>query len=189
MRYHHVAAGIFMVSLLLVGPAHVRAQPESDGPQVTRCVEVAPEVTNNFTARRASSRTDCDPAVAFSNAQSQSRVNARDAIAATCRQRITQQEAEEICRNRGLSLPTTPGTDMKGRPLAAEGRPQPNFSLPIANNSPKLCAILRNIPNQTETTTQPAGVENGFCVFNNNETTTKTVRSRAFCGVQCFPGL
>lgn len=189
MRYRHVAAGIFMVSLLLVGPEHVRAQPQDQLVQITRCVEVAPEVTNNFTVRRSSSRTDCDPSAAFSSAQRQSRVNARDAISAACRQRITQQEAEEICRSRGLSLPTATGTDMRGRPLAAEGRPQPNFSLPISNDSPKLCAILRNIPNQTQTTTQPAGVENGFCVFNNNETTTKTVRSRAFCGVQCFPGL
>ncbi len=183
MRHLHRFAVVLTVSLLLMGSAHVHAQPLQ---QITRCVEVAPEVTDDFTARRASSRTDCNPSVAFSKAQHQSRVNARDAIAPICRERVTQQEAEEICRSRGLSFPTTPGTSMQGRPLAAEGRPQANASLPVLNESPKLCAILRNIPNQTQTTTQPAGVENGFCVFNDNQTTTKTVRSRAFCGVQCL---
>lgn len=153
--------------------------------QITLCVEPEAAVANNVSRKRRSTRTDCDPAVAASNARQQSGVNARDAIAPLCRERITAAEAQATCDSRGLALPSAP-TALGRPPVAAAGRPGVDASLPIQSQGPKTCAILRDVPDETETTRRAAGIENGFCIFNNNQVTTKVVRTRATCGVQCF---
>jgi hypothetical protein len=43
--------------------------------------------------------------------------------------------------------------------------------------------VLRDIPSATVTTTRA----NAFCLFEGFQETVATVRSRARCGVQCFP--
>lgn len=172
--------------VIAFAPEQSSAQSGEPSPQITACVEPTTAVANNVSRKLVSTRTDCDPSVALYKAREQSRVNARDAIAPICRDRVTLAEAEATCRSRGLSLPSTATTSLSRPPLAAEGRPAANASYPIQSQSPKLCAVLRNVPNETETTTQPAGVENGFCLFNDNKTTTKTIRTRATCGIQCF---
>ena len=153
--------------------------------QITLCVEPATAVADDVGRKRRSTRTDCDPAVASSRARRQSGVNARDAIAPICRERITAAEAQATCASRGLALPSPP-TALGRAPVAAAGRAAAGASLPVQSQSPKLCAILRDVPAETETSTRPAGIENGFCIFNGNRTTTKVVRTRATCGVQCF---
>ena len=174
------------VLVIALAPEYASAQAGDPLSQITSCVEPTTAVANNVTRKRTSTRTDCDPSVALQKARVQSGVSAREAIASICRDRVTLAEAEATCQTRGLSLPTTATTSLGRPPLAAVGRPAANASLPIQSRSPKLCAVLRNVPNETETTTQSAGIENGFCVFNDNKTTTKTVRTRATCGVECF---
>lgn len=178
-------ASALTIAALFCVPDYAAAQSGEPLSQITACVEPTSDVANNVSRKRRSTRTDCDPSVALSKARVQSGVNARDTIASICRDRVTVAEAEATCSSRGLSVPST--TTSLGRPpIAADGRPAANASLPIQSQTSKLCAILRNVPNETETTTQPAGIENGFCLFDNNRTTTMVVRTRATCGVQCF---
>jgi hypothetical protein len=183
MNWAKPTRGVVVAIVFAIAPYVSAQEPLS---QITACVEPTAEVANNFSAKRRSTRTDCDASVAFQRARAQSGINARDAIVSTCRDRVSRAEAEATCRSRGLSLPTSPTTSLGRSPLVAQGRPAANASLPILSQSPKLCAILRNVPNETETSTQPAGIENGFCLFNGNKTTTKVVRTRAVCAVQCF---
>jgi hypothetical protein len=172
-------AAALVVLVLSCAPDHAAAD------QITVCVEPESGVANNVSRKRRSTRTDCDPAVAASRARRQSGVNARDVIAPICRERVSAAEAEATCARRGLALPSA-ATALGRPPIAAEGRPAADASLPVQSPGAKLCAVLRDVPGETETTTQPAGIENGFCLFNGNRTTTKVLRSRATCGVQCF---
>ena len=153
--------------------------------QITSCVE-APASVVNQSRKRASTRTDCDRATAISRARQQSRENAREAIDSICEDEITQAEAEQICEGANGSLPTTSSTSLSGDPIARPGGGSIDSQLPISGSNPKLCVTLRNVPAETEISTRAAGVENGFCVFNNNRLTVATLRSRARCGVQCF---
>lgn len=164
------------------------AQAEPLHPVISAvCVEPIASVTDSISRKRASESTDCDPAVALRNAKRQAEVNARDAIAPKCRAKITLQEAQAACRSRGLRLvPLTSSAALaEGRPAA--GRPPVDATLPIPVGSQRanLCAILRNLPNETQTSTAQAGILNGGCVLNNGRVTTKRVRVRATCGVTC----
>jgi hypothetical protein len=47
----------------------------------------------------------------------------------------------------------------------------------------RTCVVLRDLPNETQTRTR----QNNWCWFDNLRETVATVRSRARCGVQCFP--
>jgi len=152
--------------------------------QITSCVEVPPAVVA-ASHKRASSRSDCDPQTAFDRAQRQSQKDSRDALAPVCRNKISAAEAEEICRAAGGSRPTA-GTSLQASPVARAGGARIDSQLHITQSNPKLCVVLRDVPDETETKTQPAGPGNGFCVLNNGRVTTKKVRTRARCGVECF---
>lgn len=153
--------------------------------QFTSCVEVPSSMVDQ-SRKRASTRTDCDRATAISRARQQSRVNARNAIDSICEDEISEAEAEQICEGANASLPTTSSTSLTGDPIARSGGGSIDAQLPIFGSNPKLCVTLRNVPAETVITTRAAGVENGFCVFNNNTLTLATLRSRARCGVQCL---
>ena len=152
--------------------------------QVTSCVEV-PSALVAASRKRASSSSDCDPQTAFDRAHQQSKANSCDALAPVCRNEISAAEAEEVCSAASGLIPTT-GTSLSADPFARAGGAQVDSQLPIAQSVPKLCVVLRDLPDETLTSTRPAGIGNGFCIFNNSRVTTKTVRSRARCGVQCF---
>ena len=176
-----IRKSILCLGLSVIGALMSNSAVPQELSQITACVEPTLEVANNVSRKRASTRTDCDPATARARSRQQAGVHARDAIAPICVDRVTATEAEATCTSHGLSVPTTT-TSLGRAPIAADGRPAANASLPIQGNAPKLCAILRNVPNETQTTTQ----ENLFCFFNEFKSTTVTSRVRATCGVQCF---
>jgi hypothetical protein len=175
-----LALGKFTAFSVFLGATVAQGQPLN---QITSCVEV-PSALVAASRRRASSRSDCDPQTAFDKAQQQSQANSRNALASVCRNEISAAEAEEVCSAASGSIPTT-GTSLSADPFSRAGGPQVDSQLPIAQSDPKLCVVLRDLPDETQTSTQPAGIGNGFCLFNNGRVTTKTVRSRARCGVQC----
>ena len=175
---------IALGSICLCDNANAQAEPAL-APPTTMCVEPTVAVANDISRKRASSCTACDPSDATRVARQQAGVTARDAIDSICRERVTLEEAEATCRARGLRPAREGFTMLSGAPIAAEGRRAPDASLPIQSLRPSLCVNLRNVNDETETTRQPAGIQNGFCVFNGNKTTTKKVRVRATCGVAC----
>ncbi|PNG25195.1 hypothetical protein [Methylocella silvestris] len=150
--------------------------------QITACVEV-PQSTLNQSRMRRSTRSNCDPAAARRAAISQSHVNARDALASTCRQAITPAVAAAVCAGAGKSRPTTPTVSLQSPPIAAGNGARINAQLPISGTGPKICAVLRDLPAESSTTRQ----SDALCVLNNFRKTVVTFRSRARCGVQCRP--
>lgn len=175
---------IFTISVLAVNAPMLESAIAQPLNQITACVEPTVQVANNVSRKRASTQSDCNPAVAEARSREQAGVNARNAIAPLCVDRVTQAEAAATCQSWGLTVPTTAGTSLGRAPIAADGRPPADASLPIntAPNGPKLCAVLRNVPNETETSSQ----DDLLCFFNGFRKTTVTSRVRATCGVQCF---
>lgn len=168
-----LAIGLLVSNSLQVQP--VRAD------QITTCVEPAANVANNISRKQRSTRSDCDPDKALQRARDQARINARNVISPLCIDRITPQEAEATCRSHGLSLPTS-ATQLGRPPIPAAGRPRIDASLPIQSSGPKLCTVLRDVNNETETNTE----SDAICFLNNFRRTIVRARSRAFCAVECF---
>jgi hypothetical protein len=146
------------------------------------CVEPPLNVINNSRLRRGTASA-CDPSEASRKATSLARANARDALAPFCRG-LTQQQVAHVC---GL-LHGTPATGTHtGRGIQLDGGGQPiSTVLPIDNSNPRVCVILSDVTSLTASTTAPAGLDHGFCVFNNFKVTTTTVHSRARCAVECL---
>ena len=149
-------------------------------PQITSCVELAPTVVGAI-RKRASTRADCSAATALWKARSQSHVNARDALAPTCRQSVSAARAAATCAAAGKNVPTTP-TQVSGPPVGAVGLPPIDAELGVPGST-RVCVVLRDLPVESVTKSQP----NPTCVFNGLFETVVTFRSRARCGVQCFP--
>lgn len=170
-----------LFALLAVLPTISYSEPDGNLSQSAVCVEASAEIADVSRKRRATI-SDCDPKLAFAKAQSKSRVNARDKIAPICLEKISDEEAISICQSRGLVVTDSPDPNSQ---IGVAGKVAPNFNLPIHSENPELCAILRDVPSETETSTRSAGIENGFCIFNGNKLTTKVVRSRSTCGVYC----
>jgi hypothetical protein len=173
-----IAVALASMSVFLATFAHAigdRGPSEPLHPTARACVEVPTEVINR-SEKRASERKDCDPQIAFTRANNQSQINAKDAIAPFCRQ-ITRQQAIQICQAAG---------DRRGT-IPRSGGGRIDAVLPILPSNPKVSAILRNVPSETETSTEPADANHGWCVLNNGRVTVKKVRTRATCGVDCPP--
>lgn len=159
--------------------------PVTSADEITACVEPSIEIANNLRAKRASTRSDCSPEIAFQKAQNQSRKNARDAIAKECKRRVSMAEARAWCISVGMAMPNG-ATAMGQSPIALQGRSSIDDAKIIQSNGlPKLCAALRDIPQETEKWETSAGIENGGCIFNNARLTHIRVRSRAYCAIQC----
>lgn len=150
--------------------------------QITACVEIS-QSTLDESRKRRSMRSNCDPSAAQRAAVSQSRVNARDALASTCRQAITPAMAATICAGAGKSRPTTPSVSLQSPPIAARNAGRVDAQLPISTTGPKICAILRDVPAESSR----RRLSDALCVLNNFRKTEVTFRSRARCGVQCRP--
>lgn len=160
-----------------IGAPAAKAQP------ITVCVEVAPAVSQQSRRRRAT-RTECNPLRARQLAFEQAGTNAANALNPVCRATITAAIAQATCAARGLSVPTTATTAPSRPPLAAIGSPAVNGArriLPFTNNV-KRCAVIRNLPNETQTATQ----QEPLCVFDNFRRTIVTARARARCAVECL---
>jgi hypothetical protein len=93
---------------------------------------------------------------------------------------ITAERAEQICSAAGLAVPTA-HTRLSGAIVSSTGIPA-TAALPIMRSGPPLCAVLRDLPQESETST----ADNFFCALNNFQETTVTFRARARCGVECF---
>lgn len=148
---------------------------------ITTCVEVPATVVNE-SRRRKSVRTDCSPSHARTLALNQSRVNARDALAPTCRAQITLAEAQAVCADRNMTVVTSSGAASLQRFLAVQGGEEVDSTLTLQPaGNPKKCVVLRNLEDEFESSTQADGI----CVFDGFRRTIFTARSRARCGVQC----
>jgi hypothetical protein len=168
--------GVSIVALTFVSPSQSRAQLL----QITSCVELAPAVIA-ASRKRASTRADCNAGAALSKARFQSHVNARDALAPTCRQGVSAVRAAATCAAAGKSVPTA-GTQVSGPPVRAAGMPAIDAELGIPGST-RVCVVLRDLPAESVTTSRP----NPFCLFEGFRETVVTFRSRTRCGVQCFP--
>jgi hypothetical protein len=147
--------------------------------QITSCVELAPAVIG-ASRKAASTRADCNPGAALSKAMSQSHANARDALAPICRQGVSAARAAATCAAVGKGVPTT-RTQVSAPPVSAAGMPPIDAELGIPGST-RVCVVLRDLPGESSTTLRP----NPLCLFGFQETVV-TFRSRARCGVQCFP--
>jgi hypothetical protein len=148
--------------------------------QITACVEV-PQNTVAASRRRASTRSDCSPQAARDKARSQSYVNARNALDSICQDQISQAEAEQICSEAAGAMPNT-NTSLSETPIARPGGSAVQSQLSVSQSDPKLCVVLRDLDDETVTSTQT----NPVCVLDGFRETFVTFRSRARCGVQCF---
>jgi hypothetical protein len=178
----------FFVSLILSAVLLVGNNPAQAEDQRTSCVEPAVSVANNLRSKRASTGSDCSPEIALDKAREQARMDAKQAITEECIRRVAVTEAQALCRAHGMALPD-PGVGivMSEAPIARSGQPEIDDAQIIRSYYPKVCAVIRDIPRETQTWRTPAGVQNGGCIFNNGRITHKRARSRAFCAVQCMP--
>lgn len=149
--------------------------------QITECVEVPTSIVST-SARRISTRSDCTVAGALNKARDQSRVNARDALAGTCRDRISTAEADEICRDASGSLPSG-ATQLSNPPIPVSGTTAIDRALPVSQNAPKICVVLRDLPDETSRTSED---DFGCWLIGQGKKNIVTFASRARCGVQCF---
>jgi hypothetical protein len=149
--------------------------------QITSCHELSSAVLN-VSRRRAGTGVNCNRQAAINQGRSRSRVNARDAIDQICISNISAARAAATCAAAGKSVPSTSSTSLTGTPVPAPGRPAIDAQMAIQGQT-RACVVLRDLPSETETRTR----ENFWCWFDNQRETVATVRSRARCGVQCFP--
>jgi hypothetical protein len=172
--------------VVLFGSSEGRTQQLS---QITACVELSPADSpslGGISRKRRHTETDCDPLETRRQAFLGAQANASAAIRNECRRIIGVAAVRDICRAHRLSAPS--GTTSLGRPPVSAG-PVPIDGQANLGRSPTgipICAVMRNLPAETVTSTSPAGIENGFCIFDGNRVTTVTARARARCGVQCF---
>lgn len=149
---------------------------------LTVCAEV-PATTVSISARRSSTRTDCNPRQAKSLAVLQSRVNAADALAPACRANISRAEAEAACAAQGKTLATNGGGGLSIEGLPVPGGAAVDATLSAGSTaSARMCVVLRDLESEFKSTTQGDAI----CVFDGFKRTVFTARSRARCGVQCL---
>jgi hypothetical protein len=173
--------GLAITSLFLF-PQSARSQLVA----IPTCVEVtATDVP--VSARRAGTGSDCDPAAARSRAVLQARANASAALAPTCLARTTRAMAVRACGSVGKAPATAFGVDTTN-PVGTAGSTTPNAAIGIGQTGAgglHLCTVLRDLPNEATSSTAPATIDNGFCIFNNGRVTNFTARARARCAVTC----
>lgn len=164
-----------LAALFFLSPTPVFAQLG----QITACHEVSTAVLN-VSRRRAGTGEDCNRQAAIREGLSESRVNARNALDNSCIGGISAARANAICAAAGKSVPTSTSTSLQDPPVRRAGSSAVDSQLPIPGQT-RVCVVLRDLPNETETRTR----DNGWCWFDNFRETVATVRSRARCGVQC----
>jgi hypothetical protein len=149
------------------------------------CVEVVP-ADIAASRRRAGSNSDCNSSAALARAIVIAQFNASQALRPICFDHITLAMADRTCGRAGLiRLTVIPSGET---PIPAPGTSPPTRSEPTGaknQGAVQICALLRNLPGETVTSTSPAGPQNGFCIFDNGRVTSVTARARATCGVQC----
>ncbi|MET4484340.1 hypothetical protein ABIB66_008912 [Bradyrhizobium sp. F1.13.3] len=153
---------------------------------IPTCVEVT-GADIPVSARRRGDASDCDPSQARNLATLRARANASAALAPTCLSRASRAMAARACGNIGLRPATSHDVNQTG-PVGTTGSTTPNAAIGIGQSGVgglRLCAVVRDLPNEAATSTSPAGADHGFCIFNNGRVTNFTARARARCGVTC----
>jgi hypothetical protein len=181
----HAFIGLAALALAAAIPAAASAQS-----QITTCVEISAAESPGLAGgsrRQAYTASDCDPSIASARAFEGARASASRALAATCRASVLGvQPARDICVARGLNPPTGSSTSVSLPPIPAGAPIDQAIGVGRSRTGIFVCTVIRNLPAETTTTTRPAGVQNGFCIFNSNRVTRVTARARARCGVQCL---
>jgi len=174
-----VLLGMAIISIFLF-PQTARSQG------IPICVELT-FANVSTSARQRSTSSDCDPATAQTRAVVGARANASAVLAPTCIARTTGAMALAACA-RINSAPTTFFGVSETNPVGRAGSTRPNAAIGIGQPGAgglRLCTVLRDLPNEATTSTAPATVDNGFCIFNNGRVTRFTARARARCAVAC----
>lgn len=171
--------GLLAIAVTIFGAPAASAQLVP----LTICAEVPPSAVN-VSARRKSTRTDCNPNQARNLAILNARSNAQSALAATCRLQISRAEAAAACEAQGLTLATTqPNGGLGNEARAVPGGASVDATLPAGSTAnARVCVVLRDLDDEFESTTQGDAI----CVFDGFKRTIFTARSRARCGVQCL---
>ena len=149
--------------------------------QITSCVEVGGSPLSSTVARGRG--VDCDPRKAMAKALSAARRGARDVQAPTCISRTPSDVAEDLCASVGGDVPG-PLPSLPGPSFPANGRPSIDAALPIGQDEPKLCVVLRD--NRSGNVVTIGTRDNFLCIFNGFRETVVSVTSEATCGAQCI---
>jgi hypothetical protein len=157
--------------------------------QIAVCVEISAAAHPTFESRkRRHTEVDCDPQAARLRAFRGARAAASKALQSHCRAHVLGvQAARDICLAANLAVPTA-ATSVSRPAVPAFGTApiDESFGIGTSKTGIRVCTVLRNLPGESQTTTQAAGAAHGFCIFNGNKTTRVTARARARCGVQCI---
>jgi len=181
---------ITCIVLAIAAPVVVSSASLAEGAtQIAVCVEISPGEHPGIESRkRRHTVIDCDPNTANARAFQGARGAASRALQTHCRAHVLGvAAARDICTAANLRVPT--GATSVSRPaVPAVGAAPIDESIGIGTSQSgiRVCTVLRNLPGESQTTTQAADVAHGFCVFNNNRMTRVTGRARARCGVQCI---
>ena len=174
-------AVVALAALSAALPQRVQAQNLVPTPV---CAEV-PASAVGTTARRKAVRTDCSPKQAESLAVLAARANAANDLGGTCRVQITRAEAEAACAAHGRVLATNQphGAMSMTEGLALQGASRIDSAIAVGSTrAARMCVALRDLPQESESTTQPDAV----CLFDGFKRTIFTARARGQCGVQCL---
>jgi hypothetical protein len=154
------------------------SSPGSAQTAFVRCVEV-PQATLPISVESAAGWSECDRALAISNAEGVAEARASEDISVECR-RLSPLKARQTCRSRGLQLSQTEiGFNSADPPLAAPGGgPISNFTLTGGTDLVQFCTVQRGLQTEVDSS-QP-----DYLCFGNPRTVV-FARASANCAVQC----
>jgi hypothetical protein len=154
--------------------------PGSAQTALVRCVEV-PQATLAISVESTAGWSECDRALAISNAEGVAEGRASEDISPECR-RIPPLKARQTCRSRGLQLSQTEiGFNSADPPLAAPGGgPISNFTLTGGTDLVRFCTVQRDLQTEVDSS-QP-----DYLCFGNPRTVV-FARASANCAIQCRP--
>jgi hypothetical protein len=147
---------------------------------LVRCVEV-PQATLPISVESTAGWSECDRALAISNAESVAKGRASEDISVECL-KLSPLKARQTCRSRGLQLSQTEiGFNSADPPLAApRGGPISNFTLTGGTDLVQFCTVQRDLQTEVDSS-QP-----DYLCFGNPRTVV-FARASANCAVQCKP--
>jgi hypothetical protein len=158
----------------------VSSSPGSAQTDHVRCVEV-PQATLAISVESTAGWSECNRALAISNAQGVAEGRASEDISLECR-RISPLKARQTCRSRGLQPSQTDiGFNSVDPPLAAPGGGAiSNFTLTGGTDLVQFCTVQRDLQTEVDSS-QPDNLCFG------NPRTVVFARASANCAVQCRP--
>jgi hypothetical protein len=157
------------------------SSPGSAQTALVRCVEV-PQATLPISVESIAGWSECDRALAISNAEGVAEGRASEDISVECR-RLSPLKARQTCRSRGLQLSQIEiGFNSADPPLAAPGGGGPiaSFTLTGGTDIVQFCSVQRDLQTEVDSS------QSDYLCFGNPRTVV-FARASANCAVQCRP--